>query len=336
MKKSPIILFTVTTSAETTLVNNNYKKSEFLQQLEFKDVSIQSLRQFRIQKHPFHLVKPSFYPIISSIGVFGLVSFIAHKFHDITAIKKWNDYAEIMGLSGFDTNLMYFYGHIEELWWLPLFLWGIIGWFNDVIRESTIERQHTLKVRKGLRAGMILFIVSEVFFFFSFFWGFFHSALTPAVSIGCQWPPKGIHPIEAFGLPLLNTVILLSSGVSVTWAHRAILANLRNDGLIALIYTVFLGGLFTACQIYEYINAPFSINDGIYGSIFYVATGFHGLHVIIGTIFLCVCLGRHYYGHFTAKIHLGFEFAAWYWHFVDVVWLFLFVSIYWWGGKVAV
>ena len=180
---------------------------------------------------------------------------------------------------------------------------------------------------------MLLFLLSEVMFFLAFFWAFCHSSLAPTIEIGAVWPPKGIEALSPWEIPFLNTLILLSSGAAVTWAHHAILAGSREQALYGLLATIILAVVFTGFQAMEYIEAPFTISDGIYGSTFYLATGFHGLHVIIGTIFLIICCIREYLGHFTAKHHFGFEAAAWYWHFVDVVWLFLFVSIYWWGGN---
>ena len=204
-------------------------------------------------------------------------------------------------------------------------------WWRDVIREATFEGHHTSVVQTGLRYGMILFIVSEVMFFSGFFWAFFHSALAPTVEIGSIWPPEGIHPFNPWDVPLLNTIILLASGATVTWAHHAITTGLRYQAIYALVLTLLLAVIFTSLQAFEYLEASFNISDGIYGSTFYMATGFHGFHVIIGTTFLAVCLVRLINYHFTTTHHFGFEAAAWYWHFVDVVWLFLFVSIYWWG-----
>ena len=169
-------------------------------------------------------------------------------------------------------------------------------------------------------------------FFFAFFWAFFHSSLAPTVEIGGIWPPKGIWVLDPWEIPFLNTLILLSSGAAVTWAHHAILAGKEKRAVYALLVTVLLALVFTGFQGMEYVQAPFTISDSIYGSTFYLATGFHGFHVIIGTIFLIICGIRQYLGHLTKEHHVGFEAAAWYWHFVDVVWLFLFVSIYWWGG----
>ena len=211
-------------------------------------------------------------------------------------------------------------------------LYSMMVWWRDVIREGTFQGHHTREVQTGLRYGMLLFIVSEIMFFLAFFWAFFHSSLSPTVDIGCVWPPKGIEVVDPWEIPLLNTMLLLTSGASVTWAHHAILAGKSREGVIALLYTVVLAAIFTGFQAYEYLEAPFTLSDGIYGSTFYMATGFHGFHVIIGTLFLSVCLYRLYQHHYTAGHHVGFEAAAWYWHMVDVVWLFLFVCMYYWGG----
>jgi len=208
----------------------------------------------------------------------------------------------------------------------------ISRWFWDIVVEATFEGHHTIKVQKGLRIGMTLFIISEIMFFFSFFWAFFHSSLSPSIWIGGVWPPHGILTLDPFGLPLLNTVILLTSGLSITFSHRALVCGDRHNSLLGLFITVLLGIIFTLFQYIEYATAPFGIRDGIYGSIFYMTTGFHGLHVIFGTIFLIVCFLRHLFYHFTVEHHFGFEAAAWYWHFVDVVWIFLYLTIYCWGS----
>jgi cytochrome c oxidase subunit 3 len=205
-------------------------------------------------------------------------------------------------------------------------------WWRDVIRESTYEGHHTIVVQRGLRYGMLLFILSEVMFFLAFFWAFFHASLSPAIEIGSIWPPKGIHVFNPWEVPFLNTCVLVFSGATCTWAHEAIRCGDRKEALIALSLTVILGLSFTGLQVMEYAIAPFNISDSVYGSTFYMTTGFHGAHVIIGTVFLSVCLLRVFQYHFTTKHHFGFEAAAWYWHFVDVVWMFLFICIYWWGG----
>nr|YP_001315117.1 cytochrome c oxidase subunit 3 [Chlorokybus atmophyticus]ABO15098.1 cytochrome c oxidase subunit 3 [Chlorokybus atmophyticus] len=262
-----------------------------------------------VQKHPFHLVDPSPWPIFASLGAF------------------------LATLGGGMYMHAYTGGGVVLLTGITLILYTMFVWWRDVVRESTFEGHHTSLVQLGLRYGMILFIVSEVMFFFAFFWAFFHSSLAPTVEIGAIWPPKGIEVLNPWGVPFLNTVCLLSSGGAVTWAHHAILVGDRKNAITGLIVTVALAIIFTGLQAMEYYEAPFTISDGIYGSTFFLATGFHGFHVIIGTIFLTICLIRLANYHFTKAHHFGFEAAAWYWHMVDVVWLFLFVSIYWWGGS---
>jgi len=262
-----------------------------------------------VQKHPFHLVDPSPWPIFSSLAAFTTTFGGVMYMHGYTG-------------GGMALSLGFF-----------MILYSMAVWWRDVIREATFEGHHTLLVQLGLRWGMILFIASEIMFFVAFFWAFFHSSLAPTVDIGAIWPPKGIHVLNPWEVPFLNTVILLSSGVSVTWAHHAILAGYRQQAIYSLLITIFLAVLFTGFQVLEYLSAPFAISDGIYGSCFFLATGFHGFHVFVGSLFLMVCLVRVWKFHFTKYHHFGFEAAAWYWHFVDVVWLFLFVSIYWWGGN---
>lgn len=261
------------------------------------------------QKHPFHLVDPSPWPIFGSLGA------LATTLGGVMYMHSFAGGASLLTLG------------------LTMIFYTMFVWWRDVIRESTYEGHHTSVVQIGLRYGMILFIISEVMFFLAFFWAFFHSSLAPTVEIGAIWPPKGIEVLDPWGIPFLNTLILLSSGAAVTWAHHAILAGLKEQAIYGLVATILLAIIFTAFQGMEYVEAPFTISDGIYGSTFFLATGFHGLHVIIGTLFLLVCCLRQYMGHLTPKHHFGFEAAAWYWHFVDVVWLFLFVSIYWWGGN---
>nr|WPO01468.1 cytochrome c oxidase subunit III [Eocanthecona thomsoni] len=258
------------------------------------------------KNHPYHLVDYSPWPLTGSIGAMTLTSGMVLWFHK---------------------NEMYlFYLGITIL------LLTMIQWWRDIIREATFQGHHTIKVTNGLKIGMILFIVSEIFFFISFFWGFFHSSLAPTVEIGMMWPPKGIMVFNPMEIPLLNTMILLCSGMTVTWAHHSLMNNNYYETLKSLMITVILGIYFTILQAYEYKEASFCISDSIYGSCFYMATGFHGIHVMIGTIFLTICLLRHIKCHFSSNHHFGFEAAAWYWHFVDVVWLFLYISIYWWGS----
>ena len=257
--------------------------------------------------HPYHIVNPSPWPFASSMAAFATA---------ITAIWYMHG-GPIFGMLGFLTLLIV----LAILWW------------RDVISESRNGHDHTEAVGHGLRMGMLLFITSEVMFFFAFFWAYFNSSI-PALSFAGHaiWPPEGIEPLETWDLPFLNTLILLSSGVTVTYAHHAIRLGDNKRGATAILVTVLLGVLFTTCQAIEYSHATFGFKDGIYSSTFYLATGFHGFHVLVGTIFLLVCYFRAAKGHFTPEKHIGFEAAAWYWHFVDVVWLFLFVSIYWWGS----
>lgn len=260
------------------------------------------------QQHFFHLVNPSPWPFLGSFS------------------------ALILTIGG--VMYMHYYS-----WGGTILLVGLINllivltcWWRDVIREGTFQGHHSQHVQRGLRYGMILFIVSEVMFFLAFFWAFFHSSLAPAVEIGCIWPPEGIQPFNAFQIPLLNTLILLLSGATITLAHHALLDGNREITLQGFFGTIALAVLFTALQVFEYVEAPFSIADGVYGSTFFMATGFHGFHVIIGTIFITVCLVRFINYHFTPSRHFGFEAAAWYWHFVDVVWLFLFLTMYVWSS----
>ncbi len=202
-------------------------------------------------------------------------------------------------------------------------------WWRDVSRESTYQGFHNIFVQHGLKIGIIFFILSEVLFFRGFFWTFFHRSLSPISEIGLNWPPFNIFPLNPFQIPLLNTCILLSSGIRVTWSHHALINNYKSSKL-SLFITIVLGVYFTFLQWFEYNDASFCINDSIFGSIFFVATGFHGTHVLIGSLFLLFSFIRMYYNHFSQYHHLGFEIAIWYWHFVDVVWLFLFSIIYWW------
>nr|YP_010236195.1 cytochrome c oxidase subunit III [Melinna cristata]QTD82969.1 cytochrome c oxidase subunit 3 [Melinna cristata] len=257
-------------------------------------------------RQPFHLVEYSPWPLTGSIGAFALTVGTASWFHG--------------------------YGTSCAILGLIIILLTMLQWWRDIVREGTFLGHHTAPVTKGLRWGMILFIASEVMFFFAFFWAFFHSSLAPTPELGCIWPPTGIHPLNPFSIPLLNTAVLLASGVTVTWAHHSLIEGSRNDSIYALSLTVSLGVYFTFLQAGEYLEAPFAIADSIYGSTFFVATGFHGLHVLIGSTFLLVCLMRTFSHHFSTGHHFGFEAAAWYWHFVDVVWIFLYMCIYWWGS----
>lgn len=260
------------------------------------------------QKHPFHLVDPSPWPFVGALSALMLT------------------FGGVLVMHG------YYGGYFLLQFGFLMLLFVMFVWWRDIIREGTFEGQHTLSVQSGLRVGMLLFIASEVMFFFAFFWAFFHSSFNPSIVLGGVWPPFFIQILDPWKIPLLNTVILLTSGATVTWAHHSIVWGSKYQASVALISTVFLAVIFTALQGLEYFTAPFSISDSVYGSTFYMATGFHGFHVFVGTCFLFVCFLRLYFNHFTREHHFGFEAAAWYWHFVDVVWLFLFLTIYWWGS----
>ena len=257
-------------------------------------------------RNPFHLVEFRPWPLTGSIGALILTIGLASWFH------------------GFGVECLFLS--------LLLTVFTIYQWWRDITREGTFLGHHTLKVATGLRWGIILFITSEVLFFFAFFWAFFHRRLAPTIELGCTWPPVGVYAINAFSIPLLNTAVLLARGVRVTWAHHRILEGKRTDGIQALFITVVLGVYFTFLQAAEYLESSFTISDSVYGSTFFVATGFHGLHVLIGSRFLFVCLLRYVFDHFSVGHHFGFEAAAWYWHFVDVVWIFLYLCVYWWGS----
>jgi cytochrome c oxidase subunit 3 len=257
------------------------------------------------QYHSFHLVTPSPWPLLASISALGVT---------IGGVLYMNRFS---------------IGSTVLLLGVLNLLATMVVWWRDVIREGTFEGMHTESVQTGLKLGVFLFILSEVMFFFGFFWAYFHFSMDPSVAIGGIWPPFGIEAFDPFGIPLLNTCILLLSGATVTVAHYYILLGDAFKAGWWLIATVVCGVVFILMQAFEYIVAPFDISDGAFGSIFFMATGFHGFHVIIGTIFLAVCSGRLEKYHFTKDHHIGFLAAAWYWHFVDVVWLFLFVCVYW-------
>nr|YP_010431982.1 cytochrome c oxidase subunit III [Abrus daozhenensis]USS62517.1 cytochrome c oxidase subunit 3 [Abrus daozhenensis] len=259
-----------------------------------------------MKNHPFHLVNNSPWPITGSMGLFSLTS----------GAIFWLHYNKM--------SLM--------ILGIIIIILTMIQWWRDVVRESTFQGLHTKIVTSGMKLGMIMFITSEVLFFLSFFWAFFHSSLSPSMEIGMQWPPLGIKSFNPMSIPLLNTMILLSSGVSITWAHNALLVGNFSQTLHSMMITIILGLYFTLLQGVEYMESPFTMADSVYGSAFFMSTGFHGLHVIIGTMFIIISTMRISNLHMSKNHHMGFEASAWYWHFVDVVWLFLYMSIYWWGS----
>nr|AHB85661.1 cytochrome c oxidase subunit 3 [Polyplax asiatica] len=256
--------------------------------------------------HPFHIVSVSPWPLLSSASGFTLAVGLVEAFSGMGwFLVGWGSLSS---------------GALAGLWW------------RDAIRESFLLGEHTMEVTRGLRVGVILFILSEVMFFFSIFFAFFFLSLNPDVSLGGQWPPEGLSPVPYMGVPLMNTVLLLSSGISLTWSHHALIGGMAFRSAFPLLISVLLGGGFLLLQAEEYSECSFSISDSSFGSLFFVSTGFHGVHVMIGTVFLSVNLVRVISAHFSPHHHLGFEAGAWYWHFVDVVWLFLFITIYWWGS----
>ena len=256
--------------------------------------------------HPYHILNPSPWPLLSSFAAGGMA--VGAVVYMSTGTFLWLILGTLAVLA------------------------CMVGWWREVIHEAVVEKAHTTIVKIGMRYGMLLFIASEVMFFVAFFWSYFNASLFPTEVVGGVWPPTGIETVDPFDLPLMLTLILLLSGCTVTWAHHAIMEGNVKEMKQGLALTVLLGVIFTCFQIYEYAHVAFGFTDGVYASNFYMATGFHGFHVIVGTIFLAVCWWRAHKGHFTKDSHFGFEAAAWYWHFVDVVWLFLFVSIYWWGA----
>ncbi|HEY3888290.1 MAG TPA: cytochrome c oxidase subunit 3 [Caulobacteraceae bacterium] len=276
-------------------------------------------------KHDFHLVKPSPWPLIGSIAAVVMATGLVIWMKGLFGLPKHTWWVFALGLAGV--------------------LYTMVGWWSDVVKEAN-EGDHTPVVSIGLRYGMMLFIASEVMFFVAWFWIFFEMALfhhhrtlssiDEVRAAWAVWPPMGVQVLSPFHLPLVNTLTLLLSGTTVTWAHHALQVGDRRSAKIGLLLTILLGLLFTSIQAYEYRHilmeglffSPKSPNSGLYGSAFFMSTGFHGFHVIVGTIFLAVCLGRLMAGGFSPKQHFGFEAAAWYWHFVDVVWLFLFSFVY--------
>jgi cytochrome c oxidase subunit 3 len=274
--------------------------------------------------HDYHILEPDIWPLIGSISALTFTTGMVLMMHEMSAWQA------VVGLGVMGLIATFFM------------------WFRNIVNEAE-GGDHTPVVQLHMRYGMILFIASEVMFFVGWFWSFFDFALFPSpieldgetwvnryqdegAAALAQFPHKGIEVLNAFELPLLNTLILLCSGTTVTWAHHSLIHGDRDGLKQGLWLTIALGALFTCIQAYEYYVAPFAFGGNPYSSAFYMATGFHGFHVLVGTIFLIVCLARTYKGHFTPRQHFGFEAAAWYWHFVDVVWLFLFIAIYIWGG----
>uniref|UniRef100_A0AAU6PCL9 Cytochrome c oxidase subunit 3 n=1 Tax=Euseius sacchari TaxID=3061191 RepID=A0AAU6PCL9_9ACAR len=258
-------------------------------------------------KHPFHIVDLSPWPLVNSLNLFNFVFWSLMMF-------KYPSPENSMNLSKSIFALI-----------LTSFLW-----WRDICREGSYQGHHTFKVYKGMKISMLAFISSEIMFFFSFFWAFFHFSLSPEMEISNSWPPLNIEMINPFHLPLLNSIILISSGASVTWCHLAVLNKKYFSSMFSIFLTISLGMLFSSIQMMEYMNMIFCINDNVYGSTFYMLTGFHGAHVLIGTLFLIINMLRIWKSQVNNKHHFSLEAAAWYWHFVDVVWIYLYIFLYWW------
>lgn len=261
-----------------------------------------------IQLHPFHLVGPSPWPIFTSFSLLNVALTLGLTSH------------------GYITNI--------NLLFLTFFtlLYSMTLWFKDIIAESTYLGEHTIAVKRGLNQGFLLFVVSEILIFISLFWAFFHSAINPTMEIGMSWPPAGIEAISPAELPLLNTIILLASGVTITYAHHALINGDRNNTLYGFIYSTLLIVLFVACQALEYRFSSFTFADGVYGSTFFSLTGLHGIHMMMLIIMLAVCTWRIYNYDFTNTSHVGAETTILYLHVLDVIWLFIYIIVYWWGS----
>nr|YP_009353827.1 cytochrome c oxidase subunit III [Bryopa lata]AQZ26111.1 cytochrome c oxidase subunit III [Bryopa lata] len=256
--------------------------------------------------HGFHMVDPSPWPVLTSIFVLGIA----------VGLVEWLSGSGLMTLGVSVLGLLV----VASFWW------------RDVIRESVFQGRHTSLVKRGLKVGFVLFLVSEGSFFFSLFWAFFHSALAPTAYIGNHWPPTGVEPINPWKVPLLNTVVLVGSGVTLTWSHHSLRAGNLTKAVVGLVVTISMGVYFSWLQYNEYLMASFTIADSVFGSTFYMLTGFHGLHVVVGTAFLVVCLYRMVSLHFATSGSVGFKCAIWYWHFVDGVWVLVYLSVYVWGS----
>nr|YP_009987497.1 cytochrome c oxidase subunit III [Bambusiphaga furca]QBZ37957.1 cytochrome c oxidase subunit III [Bambusiphaga furca] len=257
------------------------------------------------KNHPFHLVTNSPWPLLMS---FSIMNFLM------------------------STVMLFNQKKVEFLMFSTILLMlNLYQWWRDVKRESSLKGDHTNIVKKMIKMGMIMFILSEIMFFFSFFWGFFHSSLSPSMDIGLKWPPKGILPFNPMEIPLLNTIILISSGASITWAHQSLLSKKFKQTISSMLITILLSVYFTSLQWIEYKNSTFTISDSVFGSSFFLTTGFHGIHVLMGTIFIITALQSITSMKSSKLNHLSLELSAWYWHFVDVVWLFLYLIMYWWN-----
>ena len=266
-----------------------------------------SITRSNFNFHPFHLVLPSPWPLYTSISLLSLTTI------------------GVLSIGGFNKSPIFLISAVTSL------ILSMSFWFRDISSEATYMGDHTSAVQRGLNLGIGLFIVSEALFFLAIFWTYFHTSLSPIIEVGAHWPPFGIESLNPFELPLLNTILLLGSGIAVTFGHHSLIEKQRDGSLIGCISTVILAVMFTVLQGKEYMGSSFDLSDGTYGSIFFFGTGFHGFHVIIGTVFIAVGLWRIYAYQVSDNHHLGVESSILYWHFVDIIWLILFVSVYYWG-----
>lgn len=268
------------------------------------------------KQHPFHIISPTFGPFALAITVWNVLFFFNLYLNVKFTIMP--SYCPIKPLT------MIYFG-------ITLVLCALYRWGEDISNDA-VKGNHTTAIQDGLRVGFILFIISEILLFFSIFWAFAHFSLMPSIWIGSIWPPEGINVLNPVDTPLLNTVILLSSGVFTVWAHHSFIVGDRQTVMFALLLTCLLGLYFSWLQFLEYSLTDFTISDSVYGSIFFFSTGFHGVHVMVGTVLLWIAHCRIANMLVSKERYLGFEFAAWYWHFIDVVWIFLYILLYWWGA----
>jgi cytochrome c oxidase subunit 3 len=271
------------------------------------NLTINNLKN-QFQAHPFHLVDNSPWPILISFSLFYML------------------FGAVFYMQGYSGNL-FSIGFVLTLSIMYL-------WLEDVIAEATYNGHHTQQVKNGIVLGFYLFIVSEILAFFSVFWAYFHSSIVPTPELGGIWPPLGITPLNPFAIPLLNTFLLVSSGAFITYGHHALIAGNRNKAIVSFFITILLALIFTGFQAFEYFESPFSIADSVFGTVFFASTGLHGFHVIVGTIFIIVSFIRIISYTITKQTHIGIEASIIYWHFVDVVWLFLYIVVYYWGSSI--
>jgi len=303
--------------------------------MSLAQLTLKNIRQ--TQQHPFHVLTSSKLPLFMSLFAGSTALIFVAKLHDINYAASFNYSlvtSQIFAPFFEAGNLTYLSVDILILYFLTFAVITMGAWSYNLIKESTAQGHHTLRVQLALKYGMLLFLVSEAMLFFPFFWSFFHGSLSPAVSIGAVWPPVGIKDIEVldpFMLPLVNTVVLLCSGVAIVGAHRAIISGYKSVIVNMMYLAISFGIFFSWLQFLEYGLTKFTINDSLYGSSFFMLTGLHGFHVIVGTTLLIISYVRVINNSFSTQHHIGFETAAWYWHFVDVVWLGVFAFVYIWG-----